>query len=190
MSSQTGFSADAIRGMIGDLKELGGLSTGDVRDALSNMMHFDMVKGDLFRDATRAAAEFGFTGLMSAGQAAQAFGRALESPANGMCALRQLGVYFSADQQTTIKNLASMGDTAAAQGLIMAEVSRQTQGLGAAMQATTAGQFGLLKRSLAEIGAGIGASILPPLLFAAQTAVSVVTAIKDAWASVPRRSRK
>lgn len=123
------------------------------------LLTFKKIGEDVFPQATQAAVDLAekFGGDIT--ENAMRLGKALDDPVRGVTALRRVGVTFSKDQETMIKQLVKTGDVAGAQAIIMKEVTRQSGGF-AASQATS---YDKLNHKIHDMKEAIGLALLPTL---------------------------
>jgi hypothetical protein len=105
---------------------------------------FTNIKGDVFKGATAAAVDM--AAAMNGGEVSAEglksaniqLGKALNDPIKGISALTRVGVTFTQGQKDQIAAMVKAGDTAGAQKLILAELSKEFGGSAAA--AATSGK--------------------------------------------------
>lgn len=84
--------------------------------------------GGTFERASALSLDLAATGFGSVDAGAKALGKALQDPSKGIAALGRAGVTFTEEQKELIKGFVETGETAKAQGVILAEVERQVGG--------------------------------------------------------------
>ena len=89
----------------------------------SVLLGFKNIKGDTFEGATKAILDMATVMKMDLSSAAQAVGKALDDPINGITSLQRQGFRFSESQKAVIQSLIDTGDTAAAQKIILDELN-------------------------------------------------------------------
>lgn len=134
-------------------------STPGVRAAAAQLLTFRSIAGDTFDRTMVAAQDLAAVGFGSVESAAVQLGKALEDPAEGLAALRRVGVSFSAAQRDVIQALVDTGRVAEAQRLILEAVERQVGGAGAAAGAGLAGKFDLLGEEIARFAELVGKAV-------------------------------
>jgi uncharacterized protein YoxC len=90
-----------------------------------------------------------------------ATGKALNAPVQNLGALGRMGIQFSKEQKETIKVLASTGQVAKAQEIILAEIEKQYGGTAAALAKTAGGMQASLKNMGGDMLELIGKGIEP-----------------------------
>lgn len=126
-----GMTSDQI-GELADSLEADTMASAEaVRDASAVMATFRSVSGDAFTQAIVLAQDLAATFGGDVKSSATMLGKALEDPANGLTALRRVGVSFSDAQKDMIAGMAEAGDVAGAQAAILATLETQVGGAGA-----------------------------------------------------------
>ena len=90
-------------------------------------------------------------------------GKALNDPIKGITALSRVGVSFTEEQKDVIKKLQETGDTAGAQAIILAELTKEFGGSAEAAGKTLGGQLTILQHQFGGVSASLGNSLLPYL---------------------------
>jgi hypothetical protein len=90
--------------------------------------------------------------------------KALNDPIKGITALSRVGVSFTQQQKDQIKAMQDAGNTAGAQAIILAELTKEFGGSAAAAGKDFGGQLIILKNNLIDAGESIGLSLMPKLL--------------------------
>lgn len=173
-------------GKTADALEMRSLFDADVilKQVTANLLTFGNVAGREFDRAQQAAVDMA-TRLGGEPQAAAIMlGKALNDPAKGITALTRVGVQFTEQQKAQIKAMAAVGDTAGAQGVILAEVEKQFSG--AAQAAADATPWRKVQVAIGQAMDAIGGAILP--LIGPVTAAIVTVA--GAFASLPEPIQK
>lgn len=172
-----GFSGDQLVKMSGDLMQFTRFSDDAVQSAQSILLTFKTIRGDVFADAIKSAANLAEVMGTDITGATRMLGRALEDPERGMMALRRAGVIFTASQKEVVAQMVATGDKVGAQRYILAELEKRVGGVAAAMGGTFAGKIEIAKNRLGELAEAFGRSLLPaidlvlPLLPLIETAV-------------------
>jgi hypothetical protein len=136
--SSTNYDSDAVIGM------------------QSVLLGFKNIRGDIFGEATGAILDMATVMKMDLASAAQAVGKALDDPINGIDSLRRQGFQFSDSQKRIIQDMISVGDQASAQKIILNEL---TTTYGGASKAA-ANSFTQTKNNIDDIVAGYGKIIM------------------------------
>ncbi|SDX88015.1 phage tail length tape measure family protein [Nitrosomonas halophila] len=146
-----GFTAEQLRNQAKELARATLQSTEGVEQAQQILLTFRSVSGDTFTRATELAADLatvtgqGLTGAMTQ------LGKALESPVEGINALRRSGVSFTDAQREMIKTLVETNQLADAQAMILDELSRQYGGVAKAEAMGYAGAVDTLGQAWQEL---------------------------------------
>jgi hypothetical protein len=91
--------------------------------------------------------------------AAQAVGKALDSPATGMDSLSKQGFKFSASEKELIRTLVETNRLGEAQDIILKELSKTYGGAATAAADTATGSYLNMKKALGEVNEAIGIAL-------------------------------
>lgn len=136
----TGGAAGRTKEQIEELAEDIG-SIQDVRKAATELLKFGNISGEVFDKTLRAADDLSAVGFGSIASSAEALGKALESPTEGLTRLRRAGIIFTDAQIAMVKHLDETGQRAKAQLFIHDELAKKIGGAGAAKDQGLAGAF-------------------------------------------------
>jgi hypothetical protein len=153
-------------------KQLQELATGQMRQSLydddeilrkvtANLLTFGNIAGKAFDEAQMAAINLSARLGQDLQSSALMVGKALNSPKDGLAALRRVGIQFTEQQQEQIKAMVKVGDLAGAQAIMLKELERQFGG--AAKAARDANPMAVLQQSFAEFQETVGEKLLPLL---------------------------
>ena len=129
-------SSKQLQEMASSLQKITNYGDETIIQMQSVLLGFKNIKGDTFDDATKAILDMATVMKMDLSSAAQAVGKALDDPINGITSLQRQGFRFSEAQKDVIQALIDTGDMAGAQKIILDELNT-TYG-GAAEAAVTA----------------------------------------------------
>lgn len=154
MLKATGFAAGLSSEQLAGQAQAVALATlasvGEIQEAQGVLLSFKAVQGDTFNEAIRLsqdmAAVFGGTAKDKALQ----LGKALESPTEGLSALKRSGVSFTESQKEMIRSLDRGGDRVGAQALILKQLQDQIGGAGSAQAGGVAGSIDTLGQNWDE----------------------------------------
>ncbi len=150
-------SADALHKMAVEFRDLSGIDNGKIESMQTVLLGFKNITGATFKKATGAILDMATVMNMDLSSAAQAVGKALDDPINGLDSLRRQGFAFTESQKEVIKALIESGETAEAQEIILKELEG-TYG-GAAKAANNA--FSQLQNAFGELKETVGNHIQP-----------------------------
>ncbi|MDE5899168.1 MAG: phage tail length tape measure family protein [Treponemataceae bacterium] len=88
----------------------------------SVLLGFKNIKGDNFKEATKAILDMATVMKMDLSSAAQSIGKALDDPINGIDSLKRQGFNFTQAQKAVIQAMLDTGDIAGAQKIILDEL--------------------------------------------------------------------
>ena len=116
------------------------------------LLGFRNIKGDNFKEATKAILDMATVMKMDLSSAAQSIGKALDDPIHGMDSLKKQGFNFTEAQKKVIQSFLDAGDAASAQKIILDELNG-TFGGAAEAAADSATQ---IKNAFGDMQEGIG----------------------------------
>lgn len=173
-------SSRQLQEMASSLQQITNYGDETIIQMQSVLLGFKNIKGDTFEDATKAILDMATVMKMDLSSAAQAVGKALDDPINGITSLQRQGFRFSESQKAVIQSLIETGDTAAAQKIIIDELNTTYGGAAeASVKATTQ-----IKNAWDDLQEGIG-SFLTGFVDndAAKKIAAVLEWVGDAFAS-------
>ena len=169
-----------------DALETKSLFDADVilKQVTANLLTFGNVAGEQFDRAQQAALDMA-TRLGGEPQAAAIMlGKALNDPVKGITALTRVGVQFTDAQKAQIAAMQAAGDTAGAQGIILAEVERQFRG--AAQAAADVNPWREAQVAIGQAMDAIGKAAIPAIKPVAEAIASAAAA----FAALPEPVQK
>jgi hypothetical protein len=152
-----GYSAAELRKFASDLQDVTNYGDEVTIDMMAVLATFREVKGDTFKEATRAIQDMSAVLGQDLQASAIQLGKALNEPIKGVTALRRVGVSFTETQLEQIKNFVETNDLASAQAVILDELKNEFGGAAEAM-ASTGTQ---MHNALGDLGEVIGGQLLP-----------------------------
>lgn len=145
-------SSKQLQEMASSLQKITNYGDETVIQMQSVLLGFKNIKGDTFNEATKAILDMATVMKMDLSSAAQAVGKALDDPINGITSLQRQGFRFSESQKAVIQSLIDAGDAAAAQKIILDELNSTYGGAAeAAVKATTQ-----IKNAWGDLQEGVG----------------------------------
>lgn len=145
-----GFTTPQLSAMAGQLQKVSTFSDEAIMGAQGLLLTFTKIRGDTLKGATQAVIDLATAMGGDLRGAAIQVGKALQDPAQGMTALRRVGVSFSAAQQEIIKNLFATGHAAEAQALILKELQKEFGGSALAARNTLGGALSALGNAFGD----------------------------------------
>jgi len=115
------------------------------------LLSFRSLSGQTILNATSAVLDLSTRLGTDLTSSAKLVGRALEDPVKGMTALARSGVVFSKSQQDLIKQLATTGEKAKAQGIILEELEKRYGGASVAARDTLGGALKALENQFGDL---------------------------------------
>ena len=143
------------------LQHVIGVSDEEIQATMQKLAAFkDVSKSqDMMARATLAAANMSAAGFGTMESAATALGKAITNPVKGINLLERSGVQFTQQQHEQIKAMVEVGDTAAAQAIIMKQVEGTFSGVAEASASGTE----KMKLQWDEAAESLGTGLLPIL---------------------------
>ncbi|MFC0944512.1 phage tail length tape measure family protein [Pasteurella multocida] len=127
-------------------------STDGIRNAMSLLMTFKSVTGDIFKQTISLAQDLAEVFKTDVASEARNLGRALETPTEAVSILKRKGIELSESQQELIKKFVESGEKAKAQELILHELQKRVGGAGqAAANDTVTGALDTLGQVTQEL---------------------------------------
>ncbi len=127
-------------------------STDGIRNAMSVLMTFKSVTGDIFKQTISLAQDLAEVFKTDVASEARNLGRALETPTEAVSILKRKGIELSESQQELIKKFVESGEKAKAQELILHELQKRVGGAGqAAANDTVTGALDTLGQVTQEL---------------------------------------
>ena len=130
-----------------------------LKNAEALMLTFKSVTGDTFAAAIHGAADLSSAFGMDLNSATVMLGKALEDPIAGLTALHLVGVSFSDQEKTLIKDMYDAGDAAGAQAKILEILNGQVGGVADAMATSASGSFQQMTKSVDQLRESFGGLI-------------------------------
>lgn len=149
-------SSKAIQGLASELQSLSGYADDTILSMQNVLLGFKNIKGDNFKAASLEIVNMATVMGMDLTSAAQAVGKALDDPIEGINSLTRQGFRFSDSQKAVLKSLVESGDMAGAQKIILDELSTTYGGAAAAANNTAAAVSGKLNTAVSELKEEIG----------------------------------
>lgn len=145
-------SSRQLQEMASSLQQITNYGDETIIQMQSVLLGFKNIKGDTFEGATKAILDMATVMKMDLSSAAQAVGKALDDPINGITSLQRQGFRFSESQKAVIQSLIDAGDAAAAQKIILDELNSTYGGAAeAAVKGTTQ-----IKNAWGDLMEGVG----------------------------------
>lgn len=174
-----GYSSQQLQAIASDLQTLTGIGDDEILNLQAIIASFREIKGDNFREATKAALDMSAVLGGDLKSSAIQLGKALNDPIRGMSALSRSGVTFSDEQRELITTMQEMGDIAGAQRVILDELAHEFGGAAADQATTFAGTIRVLSNRIGELYETLGSLLIPVLNVMAPVLDVIVTAFEN-----------
>lgn len=158
------------------------------------LLTFTNIHGEIFQRTTPIILDLATAMHEDLQSASIQVGKALNDPVLGITALHRIGVTFSQTQKDQIQAFMDTNQLAKAQGVILAELTKEFGGSAVAAGKTFSGQLEILKNQLNDVEEKVGSVIVKALTPFAVKAIKAVesldwdrimkttiNAIKDFW---------
>ena len=129
--------------------------------AMGMMASFKSIKGDVFKEAIKAAQDMSTVMNTDLKQSVLQLGKALESPEIGMSALRETGVSFTQEQIAGVKKLIAEGKKQEAQMIILKELQGEFGGAAQMAASDAHGAMVQLTNAWGDFKEAVGQAITP-----------------------------
>lgn len=149
-------SADSVEALASKMQKLTGYADDNILAMQNVLLGFKSIKGDNFEEATIQILNMSKVMGMDLVSSAQAVGKALDDPIQGVDSLRRQGFFFTDEQKTTLKALVETGDKAKAQQIILNELATTYGGAAEAANSTASAIKNKLGVSINELKESLG----------------------------------
>lgn len=149
-------SSERLQEMASELQKLTGYADDNITTMQSVLLGFKNIKGDAFDAASVQILNMARVMKMDLSSAAQAVGKALDDPINGVDSLSRQGFRFSDSQKEVLKSMVETGNIAEAQAIILGELATTYGGAAAAANATGSAISERLQVSVSELNEEMG----------------------------------
>ncbi len=161
-----GVSAEQVDELAVQLADLTRFNDEAIKSGENVLLTYTRIGKDIFPAATEATLDLATKMGTDASTAARALGKALESPSEGVSALRRAGIVFTETQKQQIELFEKTGERAKAQKIILDQLNNTIGGL-AKSASGGFGVFSQLRNIFGDIAEKIGANFAPAVLAAA-----------------------
>lgn len=151
-----GLSSEQLQSLASELQKITTFGDDAILAMQGVLLTFTNIKGDVFKDATRAILDLSIAMGQDLQSSAVQLGKALNDPLKGISALGKIGVAFTADQKKLIKSFVEVGDIASAQRIILNELRTEFGGAAEAASNTFGGALTQLQNAFGDLLEGKG----------------------------------
>lgn len=177
-----GLTTPQLTAMAGELQKVSTFSDEAIMGAQGLLLTFTKIRGDTLNQATKAVVDLAQAMGGDLRGAAIQVGKALQDPAQGLTALRRVGVSFSVAQQEIIKNLYATGHVAEAQAMILRELQKEFGGSALAARNTLGGALIALKNAFGD-ALEVSSNASTGIVGALNTIADAMPSIRSAFTS-------
>lgn len=163
-----GVTAKGMEALASSIQGYSGQTDDSIVATESLLLTFTKIRNTktdkIFDQATKAAADMAAKMGGDASSKAVLLGKALNDPVKGIASLTRVGVTFSAGQKKLIEGYVKHGKTAAAQKVILKELSKEFGGAAKAAGDSLPGKLEKAKRSFEDVSQSVVETLLPMVL--------------------------
>ena len=158
----SGQTAQGIRDMSNAFENLNAtMDDTAIQGGANILLTFTNIRKDAFKPALQAALDLSQAMGQDLKSSVVQIGKALNDPLKGLTALTRVGVTFSAQQKKQIADAVKVGNTFAAQKIILAELNKEFGGSFLAGGNTTAGKVAKFKDAVDDLQRVLATALLP-----------------------------
>jgi hypothetical protein len=173
-----GVSVPQLEALASSIQGFSGQTDDSIVAAEQLLLTFTNIKNSgpdkIFDQTTLAAANMAAKMGGDASTYAIQLGKALNDPVDGMTKLQRVGVTFTDEQKATVAALIKTGDTAGAQKVILAELTKEFGGAAEAAGKSLPGQIAIGKRSFEDLAQTAVGVLIPALLPIIQAVTGII----------------
>ena len=158
-----GWTLPQLQAFSKQLQETTGQSDDSIQSVEGLLLTFTNLRGGTLAQATKAVLDLNATlgGTQGLKETAIQVGKALNDPVLGATALRRIGISLTAQQADEIKKLVETGEAAKAQGIILAELARETEASADAYRKSFKGSLEAAKNAAGDLTQEVGDEATP-----------------------------
>lgn len=121
--ADTWITVEALNEMASSFQNVTNYTQDSINNLQTVLLGFKNIKGDNFRDATKAIMDMATVMGMDLVSATQTVGKALDDPIKGLGSLARQGFQFSESEKQMLADMVEMGNIAEAQKIILNELN-------------------------------------------------------------------
>ncbi len=154
-----GFSQDKLNAMANSLVSSSIFGADDIKQAETRLLSYLGVVGEQYPRALQAAIDMSARLGTSLEQSAEAVGKALDVPSEGLTTLSKQGFRFTEEQKKLVEQFEATGNVAEAQGIILNVLESAYGGAAQAARDTFGGSLSALKETINNLISGSDGSL-------------------------------
>jgi phage-related protein len=159
----SGETVDSLNALAASLSKTTTYTDDAIKGGENMLLTFTNIGKNVFPQATKTVLDMSTALGQDLKSSSIQLGKALNDPVAGISALSRVGVTFSDQQKNLIKSFVDTGQTAKAQGVILAELNKEFGGSAEAAGNTFPGKLQILRNSFQQMKQEIGGAIIPIL---------------------------
>jgi lambda family phage tail tape measure protein len=188
---QSGLTRRDINRLVDDLAKATRFDDSDLRDAAAALATFENIGSSAFRETLKSATDLASFLNTDIRTASTALGRALQSPTEGLLALRRAGIVFTQNQREQIKAMEEAGQTVEAQALILKTLQERIGGLAENEMAGLTGASNNLRDAWNDLLRTLGDSVFYDIVVGGLNAItSAIAALNEQQEAIGDRYLK
>lgn len=146
-----GKTADELFGLASALQKTTTFGDEAINEMQGMLLTFTDIRGEVYERTVPAILDLSVAMNQDLKSSAVQLGKALNDPIANLSALSRTGIQFTEEQKKTIKSLVEMGEKAAAQNVILAELERQFGGAAEAAADTFGGALQQVQNAFGDL---------------------------------------
>lgn len=159
-----GYTKDQLVALADQLEKTTRFESETTQGAMSMMLAFKNVRGDIFKQAVESAANLAEVMGNDITGASRQLAMALEQPGQGLERLKRAGVTFTEEEKDKIKTLAASGKALEAQQMILDKVKAATDGVAEKVGGSFVGQMTIAQHRLGNLSEDMGKMFIPVIM--------------------------
>lgn len=154
-----GYTQDQLNDMAAAMAKVSTASEGDINKAQARLLAYTNIVGEKFPEAMQATIDMAARLNISLESSAEAIGKALDVPSQGMSSLSKQGFRFTEDQKKVAQQLEATGRIAEAQKIVLDALQGSYGGAAQAARNTFGGAITALQEQLNTLMTGEDGSL-------------------------------
>lgn len=154
-----GYTQDQLNDMADAMQRASTFSAGDINKAQTRLLAYTNIVGEKFPEAMQATIDMAARLNISLESSAEAIGKALDVPSQGMSSLSKQGFRFTEDQKKVAQQLEATGRIAEAQKIVLDALESSYGGAAKAARDTFGGATAALQSQLNSLMTGSDGSL-------------------------------
>jgi len=171
-------SSRELQGLASQMQKLTGIGDETILSMQGVLLTFTQIKGDVFKDATKAILDISVALGQDLQQTAIQVGKALNDPKLGVSALSRVGIQFTDTQKAMIKQFVKSNEVAKAQSIILKELELQFGGTAENVDSTSM-SFKRLTSAFGDLMESGGGKLAPFIKSVVDLGTAAIETVND-----------